>query len=232
MTLKTFTRTRTVLEKDKDRPELELHKGAVEDSIQIHKTAGGYIAGYLVPDEMAENPIENCDGMGKFYHWEDNGKEEMLEYCKLRGFDPETQDDLGNGNKDAVEIDKYEHSGVAYSVRGEGMNCRWDTSTAWAMWAPDKCLLDELKDLKGAARRTKCIEYARQACTEINKWFSGDVYGVVVKHFNLKGEEIDEDSCWGYFGSEYATEELNSQIKWHLKESKKNEKQKTGDNNA
>lgn len=48
------------------------------------------------------------------------------------------------GNRDAVMLDVYSHSGQRWSVSGEGMQCRWDTSHGAGAWVPDKCLLKEL----------------------------------------------------------------------------------------
>lgn len=45
----------------------------------------------------------------------------------------------------AVSLDIYEHSGIAYSVSGTGMNCRWDTSRAAAVWVPDKDAIDNIR---------------------------------------------------------------------------------------
>lgn len=49
------------------------------------------------------------------------------------------------GNPFAVELDIYEHGGVAYSVSGTGMQCRWDTSRGGAVWVPDEDALDNIK---------------------------------------------------------------------------------------
>lgn len=48
------------------------------------------------------------------------------------------------GNPDRVMLDVYEHSGVAWSVSGEGLQCRWDTSGGAGVWVPDESLLSEL----------------------------------------------------------------------------------------
>lgn len=45
----------------------------------------------------------------------------------------------------AVPLDIYEHSGIAYSVSGTGMNCRWDTSHAAAVWVPDDDAIDNIR---------------------------------------------------------------------------------------
>lgn len=49
------------------------------------------------------------------------------------------------GNPLAVPLDIYEHSGIAYSVSGTGMNCAWDTSRAAAVWVPDDDAIDNIR---------------------------------------------------------------------------------------
>lgn len=49
------------------------------------------------------------------------------------------------GNPLAVVLDIYEHSGIAYSVSGSGMNCRWDTSRGAAVWVPDQDAVDNIR---------------------------------------------------------------------------------------
>ena len=56
------------------------------------------------------------------------------------------------GNPLAVLLDIYEHSGISYSIAGTGMNCRWDTSSAAAVWIPcqdaeDNIMSSVLEDL-------------------------------------------------------------------------------------
>ena len=49
------------------------------------------------------------------------------------------------GNPLAIPLDIYEHGGIAYSVTGTGMNCRWDTSRAAAVWVPDEDAIDNIR---------------------------------------------------------------------------------------
>lgn len=49
------------------------------------------------------------------------------------------------GNPHAVMLDIYEHGGVCYSLTGEGMQCRWDTSRGGAVWVPDACCLENVR---------------------------------------------------------------------------------------
>jgi len=54
--------------------------------------------------------------------------------------------DLGLiGEKLGVVLDVYIHSGESWSVSGEGMNCRWDTSRGAGIWVPDSCARDEIE---------------------------------------------------------------------------------------
>lgn len=184
----------------------------IEETLKITKTKTGFVAKYLTQDNNPENPFDNSEGNGIFYHWKDMGKEELEKYCELLGYDPDTREIIGKEDKDAVRIDKYEHSGITYSVEGEGRNCRWDTSHSWAVWYPDKVLLDELKGLKGTARRNKCVEYARQMCELFNQWNSGDCYLLVKEIFNKDKEQIDQENVGGYFGYNEALKGLKNDI--------------------
>lgn len=183
-----------------------------EDTLKIIKTKGGFEARYLTFDNNPDNPFENSEGNGNFYHWKEMGREELEKYCELLGFDIDTREKIKEDNPDAVRIDKYEHSSIWYSIAGEGRQCRWDTSSAWAVWYPDNCLFDELKKLKGKARRNKCIEYARQACELANQWNNGEVYCIVKETFDKNKERIDYDVVGGYFGYSEAKKALETDL--------------------
>lgn len=69
------------------------------------------------------------------------------------------------------------------------------------------------------ARRQAAEELAQQALDEYNAWLSGDCYGCVVETFQNVGtedepswEQINQDSCWGFVGGDYAKEELKDQF--------------------
>ena len=190
--------------------DFDLRLEPIDDTISINKTKTGYEVRYLTYDKYPDNPFENSDANGNFFHWKDYGREQELKYCEALGYDIDTKEKIGKANPDAVCIDKYEHSGISYSVAGEGTQCRWDTSKSWAVWLPDDCLLDELKGLKGAKRRVKCIEYARQACELFNQWANGEVYCIVKETFGNNKKPIEYDIVGGFFGKEYAEEALKT----------------------
>ena len=122
------------------------------------------------------------------------------------------------GNPYALWLDVYEHSGIAYSLSGEGTQCRWDTARHGAVWAPDDELLKHIFSFPEEERATQAERICRAEIKEYNSWASGDCYGVVVTTYDLNTEEVeDSDECWGYVGYEYAMEELNSILNNEIK---------------
>jgi len=184
----------------------------IEDTLIIKKTKLGFEAKYLIYDESPDNPFntEYMEGNGIFYHWRDCGKEELQKYCEARGLDIETTEKISMGNPDCVLIDKYEHSGISYSVSGEGRQCRFDTSSGWAVWLPDNVLLDELKSLKGKERHKKCIEYAKQACELMNHYLNGDIYCIVKETYDKNKKQLNYDLNSNCYGRESAEQDLKN----------------------
>ena len=184
----------------------------IEDTLKIKKTKTGYEARYLIYDSCPDNPFEN-EGLGDFFHWKDYGREQLIKYCALLGYDIDSREKIGEDNNLAVRIDKYEHSGISYSVAGEGTQCRWDTSSAWAVWFPNKCLTEDINRFKTKnTRRKRAVELARQACETFNQWANGEVYCIVKEEYNNDKEYINHDICGGYLGYEYAEKALETDI--------------------
>ena len=133
------------------------------------------------------------------------------------------------GNPFAVELDIYEHGGVAYSVSGTGMQCDFDTSRCAAVWVPDDDALDNIKSsvLHEAGAETlspeklkslmqaKARQYCKGVLEDYTNWANGWVYGVVLYVIDREtGERIEDHDVeqWGILGSEYAEEELEAQM--------------------
>lgn len=55
-------------------------------------------------------------------------------------------------------------------------------------------------------RRKACEEYASEFLDQYNEVVCGNVFGIVTEVFDLEGDRLHEDSCWGYVGTEYAEE--------------------------
>lgn len=87
----------------------------------------------------------------------------------------------------------YEHGLSAYSLRGEGMQCRWDTTdiAGILLWK------DSPKDLPKTYRERQ--EWARSFLDVYEDWANGNVYHFTVEDEN--GELID--SCGGFIGADH-----------------------------
>lgn len=130
------------------------------------------------------------------------------------------------GERYAVKVDIYEHSGISYSVSGEGMQCRWDTTRAGAVWVPNELALENIQsraqtlfdteggDLEELTQRV-ARDYCRGVLEEYTDWCNGNCYGVVLYAIDRQtGERVpDLDfEAWGFIGSQYAEENLDEAI--------------------
>lgn len=90
----------------------------------------------------------------------------------------------------------YVHSGTAWSLKGEGMQCQWDTAriAGLLLWQ------GKVKDLsKGYADRQKS---ARNFLRTYNAWCNGEVYRFAITR---GAEEIAEaDNCYNDDGEMFA----------------------------
>lgn len=59
------------------------------------------------------------------------------------------------GEVDSVMLDCYEHSGIAWSISGEGHQCRFDTARGAGVWIPDECADEEI------IRRAQVYQFGR-----------------------------------------------------------------------
>ena len=171
-------------------------------------------------DDNCPDPLKDWDGQGGFYHWQDPA--EYGKYCEFLGYDEKTREQIRTDHPDAVRIDKYEHSGISYSVHETRPHCQFDTSSVYAVWMPDKYLLAELDKLGVTERYKKCVKYAKQACELFSYWINGDVYGWAT--FDHNGNELD--SCGSYFGygdiQDAIKTEAQESIDRYLKDIKEN----------
>jgi hypothetical protein len=67
---------------------------------------------------------------------------------------------------------------------------------------------DDIKEVFEKHARQAAIECAVQAVETYNMWLSGDSWGVIVEKFDSEGNQINEDSCWGFLGKKYSDETL------------------------
>lgn len=161
----------------------------------------------------------------------DTAVEELLyeDAINAHDFDHTTFDDIGMatirsmwddpqffpGDKDAQVLDCYDHGWQVWSLSGGGMQCQWDTARGAGVWVPDDELRKQLDDdeADGLNRDEQARKYCKQFLESYNDVINGRVYGVVIHTYDCDGEMTDTDACWGYVGTEYAEQELETQFK-------------------
>lgn len=105
----------------------------------------------------------------------------------------------------------YDHSGISMSCSsfvGRAHHADWDSGpVGFIYW--DKARAAALGCDKPEWRRARKEKDMRQQVETYNQYLTGDVYGYVVE--DADGEHLD--SCWGFFGREYAEGEARSAAK-------------------
>lgn len=85
------------------------------------------------------------------------------------------------------------------------------TAQTWSAIVSEAQRIHRVTD---AALHAKAVEYAKNVCSEYASWCEGDVWGIVVEHFRLEGdnwEPVESDSCWGFIGSDWAKRSLKEE---------------------
>ncbi len=203
-----------------------------------------YVA-YITHDPHCHDPLKNrdCDGhvVTKYddltflqHVGRDTDGEAILDdfvaiYARLKGEDLDGFTCDTNILKDMwEEAAKQGKVGTPYAVPIEALynggfrEVPWDDDRKLdAVWIPDKELIEELDTVKIDER----IQYAHNrfesAIDTYNKWAEGDCWGVTVDEFTRIGpneyERTENDSCWGFIGSDYALEEALSNLLYNRK---------------
>lgn len=188
--------------------DLELTFEPVPDTLSIEKTDKGYTARYLVQDNNSQSPDKNEDTEIFLVHYhrqfyierKDVINENDLKSIFLNEVDEDSRaKEIGN-KYHILPVFAYIHSGLSLSLGNTNypFTDEWDTSCCGAILVSK----EEWKELD------KANAIAQSLIEEWNQYLSGDVYGIVKEEYDTNKKQINKDSCWGFYGQEYALEEL------------------------
>ena len=97
----------------------------------------------------------------------------------------------------------YDHSGITIST--EPFGCPWDSGKVGFIYISwDKAKYEHGWKRRSRTRELKLREWLKGEVEEYDMYLTGQVYGYTLE--DEDGEQLD--SCWGFFGLEYAEEEL------------------------
>ena len=181
-------------------------------------------------DSMAESPRE-WDNLGTMTCWhrnynlgDVNGRSTYTEqddfWFDISGVEDNGEDgDLKRARKVAFEknimlpLYLYDHSGITMNTTG--FSCGWDSGTVGWIHVSLEDVRKEYSVKRVSAKLRKRIEtYLTNEVETYDNYITGNVYGFTITREDADGEEIDVDSCWGFFGYQngYMDEDIKINI--------------------
>jgi hypothetical protein len=180
----------------------------------------------LYRDEDVESPRTDMDNLGTMITWHRNyrlGDEHEFE-------SPAEFQTWAKANDVALIIPLYlyDHSGITMRASGDGnpFHCPWDSGQVGYTYITRT---EILKEYGGSRLSKKKIEQARKLLVSevetYDQFLTGDIYGYTI----TDADGNDVDSCWGFYGFEYAKQEAESQAKYFANSILESEANAAGD---
>jgi len=160
----------------------------------------------ILNDEVTENPRKETDSTFGTILYTSSRYE--LGDEKVDG--EEIQRKLKDPSVIALPVYAYIHSNVMLNTTG--FNDLWDSGKSGCIYVSKEevCRLWNFKRISSA--RLKWVKESLQKEIEIySNYLSGEVYGYRI--FDDQDNEIE--SCWGFYGLEYAKQEAEAAVKNH-----------------
>jgi hypothetical protein len=155
--------------------------------------------------------VDELSGGYNLIEWDDNDREcfgELPEYQELA---EQAWDELYDEGK----IGTYLAVPVKYCDNNHGPGTTTISTTsvdnANAVWIPSKCELDNMNftDCTTYAEKLAVADKYATSCLDVyEQWCNGEVFGCVVQTHEEDGELLNDASCWGFIGYEYAGQSL------------------------
>lgn len=188
--------------------------GVVHDSVSVVEVGESIVVSCLKHDEAPMDYFENDDGAGEFFQFRsvDSRDDKVSE--------------LKKDKKLFYLVDKYEHGIVHFSISGTQSypDQRWDVAQGCAIFVPCDYIQQEYKKLAKKTNKEEAklhfVADSNSVLDNYSDWCNGEVYGYSVTVFNTKGEELENDECWGFIGYQYAEAEKKSVAEHYINKAK------------
>ena len=168
----------------------------------------------VVHDSSAESPRE-WDNLGKmicFHNRYDLGDKHNYNADDYSGWEEMKQAIIKEENPAVIlPLYMHDHSGIAIST--SPFSCRWDSGQIGFVLVSKKQALEEFGGVRVSSKKKVKIESIIEAEVETyTKYVEGEVYGFQIV------DEDDEviDSCYGFYGTDFATNGMLDYIDHNL----------------
>jgi len=132
-------------------------------------------------------------------------------YDNRESIDKAERQAIANGDI-VLPLYMYDHSGITVSL--SPFSCPWDSGQVGFVAVPRKKMIEEFgKKRFTPALKKRALKIAQGEVEDFDKYCTGDVYGYVI--------DGDGDSCYGYYGMEYAIEEAKSVVDYIVDQERK-----------
>lgn len=122
---------------------------------------------------------------------------------------------IEDGSLIGMPVYAYVHSGV--TIATTPFSCRWDSGQSGYVYTTKEKAIQEFgKKILTAHAKELTLKCLADEVKMFDQYLTGDVYGIIVERMKLNDDEelvVDEEleSCWGYYGLDYAKEEAARQ---------------------
>ena len=189
-------------------------KGKTMEAFETNEYENGYEAKIFI-DEFPESPRQ-WDCFGKIIAWHPHYT--LGEINLNRPTQHEINEEMGTPIV-VLAIYCYEHSGITISTSNNQypFNDIWDSGQVGFIYVDRETILKEFsvaKITKEIVEKAKSI--LQSEIEAYDTYLTGQIFGYEI---TKDGDFVD--SCWFFYGQECMQEEIDSMIKWHVKDSKK-----------
>ena len=108
----------------------------------------------------------------------------------------------------------YDHSGITMNTTG--YSCGWDSGQeGWIYISLEQVRKEYSAKRVSKKLRARVEKYLTGEVKTYDAYLIGDVKGFSIVRNDDDGDEVDVDSCWGFFGDDfsYMTDDIKSNIK-------------------
>jgi len=177
----------------------------------------------IYPDLYPESPRE-WDNLCVLHCWHKNinlGDENYYLYNESDEYwlNKNIKDARNNGDI-VLPLYIYQHSGVVLSLGSfagklpQG-HYEFDSGQVGYLVIPKKKAIEEFGNkIMTKKVEEKALKVAEGEIKTYNQYLAGDIYGY--KILNENGKEIDDGSCWGFYGLEYTLAEAKSIVDYEI----------------
>jgi hypothetical protein len=93
----------------------------------------------------------------------------------------------------------YDHSGITMNT--SGFSCPWDSGQVGWIYIPLTKIREEFSVKRVTKKmRERIAQYLTNEVETYDNYITGNVYGFSIERHDEDGDDVDIDSCWGFFG--------------------------------